>query len=280
MARIVVDAGHGGSDPGATFQGRQEKDDTLRLALAVGRILEDNGIDVVFTRTDDVYETPFQKATEANQAGADFFVSIHRNSSPVPNQYSGVETLVYDNSGIKAEMAENINNALERVGFANLGISERPGLVVLRRTQMPAVLVEAGFINSDEDNRLFDERFDDIAQAIADGILETVGGADPQPVSASMGDQGSADDDSIEWEMVDYRGDEDVPYYRVQTGVFRRRENAQEQLYQLQQQGFPAYIINEDGYYKVQVGAFEKLDNAIRMEAVLRQNGYSTFLTT
>ena len=280
MARIVVDAGHGGSDPGATFQGRQEKDDTLRLAMAVGRLLEDSGVDVVFTRTDDIYETPFQKATEANQAGADFFVSIHRNSSPVPNQYSGVETLVYDDSGIKAEMAENINNELEQVGFANLGISERPGLVVLRRTQMPAVLVEAGFINSDEDNRLFDERFDDIARAIADGILETVGSTSTQSESAGMGEQGDAYDDSAEWEMVDYRGDEEVPYYRVQTGVFRRRENAQEQLYQLQQQGFPAYIINEDGYYKVQVGAFEKLDNAIRMEAVLRKNGYSTFLTT
>ena len=280
MIRIVVDAGHGGSDPGAVYQGRQEKDDTLRLAMAVGRILEDNGVDVVFTRTDDIYETPFQKATEANQAGADFLVSIHRNSSPLPNQYSGVETLVYDDSGIKAEMAENINKELERAGFANLGISERPGLVVLRRTKMPAVLVEVGFINSDEDNRIFDEHFDEIAQAIADGVLETIRGTDAQSESADRDEEANTDDDSAEWGMEDYRGDEEVPYYRVQTGVFRRRENAQEQLYQLQQQGFPAYIINEDGYYKVQVGAFEKLDNAIRMESVLRKNGYSTFLTT
>ena len=85
---------HGGADPGAVFEGRQEKDDTLRLALAVGKILEENGQNVIYTRTTDVYQTPFQKATIGNEARADFFVSIHRNSSPVAGQYSGVETPV------------------------------------------------------------------------------------------------------------------------------------------------------------------------------------------
>ena len=56
----------------------------------------------------------------------------------------------------------------------NHGVNERPNLVVLNRTQMPAVLVEVSFINTDADNQLFDERFDEIAQAIADGILATV----------------------------------------------------------------------------------------------------------
>lgn len=64
MAKVVVDAGHGGSDPGAVYEGRQEKDDNLALALAVGSILAENGVDVVYTRTDDSYETPFQKAPE------------------------------------------------------------------------------------------------------------------------------------------------------------------------------------------------------------------------
>lgn len=104
----------------------------------------------------------------------DFFVSIHRNSYPTDNTVSGVETLVYDKSGIKLQMAENINEQLEAVGFVNLGVKERPGLVVLRRTRMPAVLVEVGFINSDTDNQLFDDNFDDIALAIAEGILDTL----------------------------------------------------------------------------------------------------------
>lgn len=57
------------------------------------------------------------------------------------------------------------------VGFVNHGVNERPNLAVLRRTNMPAVLVEVGFINTDRDNMLFDSRFDEIAQAIANGIL-------------------------------------------------------------------------------------------------------------
>ena len=87
---------HGGRDPGAVYQGRQEKDDTLRLTLAIGEILQNNGIDVEYTRTTDIYESTLQKAQEANAAGVDFFVSIHRNSFPTDNVVSGVESLVYD----------------------------------------------------------------------------------------------------------------------------------------------------------------------------------------
>ncbi len=175
MPLIVLDAGHGGANPGAVYQGRQEKDDVLALTLAVGRILENRGVDVYYTRTTDVYESPTQKALEGNQTGADYFVSIHRNSSPYPNQYSGIESLVYNRYGAAARMADSINQQLEAVGFLNQGVNQRQDLVVLNRTQMPAVLVEVGFINTDVDNQLFDQRFDDIAQAIADGILITLG---------------------------------------------------------------------------------------------------------
>ncbi len=174
MALVVLDAGHGGSNPGAVYQGRREKDDVLALTLAVGQILEANGVDVFYTRDDDTYESPYQKAQEGNQAGADYFVSIHRNSSPYPNQYSGVETLVYNRYGEAARLANNINDRLEQVGFINQGVNEQQNLVVLRRTQMPAVLVEVGFINTDADNALLDARFNETAQAIADGILQTV----------------------------------------------------------------------------------------------------------
>ena len=115
--KIMIDAGHGGSDPGAVYNGRQEKDDSLRLALAVGDILSRNGVDVEYTRTGDVYQTPFEKAQIANEADADFFISFHRNSSPSPNQYRGVEALIYDKSGIKLEMAENIVNGMGTTGM-------------------------------------------------------------------------------------------------------------------------------------------------------------------
>jgi len=92
----------------------------------------------------------------------------------MPNQYTGIETLVYNRYGEAARLAYNINEELEEVGFENQGVNERTNLAVLRRTQMPAVLVEVGFINTDADNALLDARFDDVAQAIADGILETI----------------------------------------------------------------------------------------------------------
>ncbi len=175
MATIVLDAGHGGSDSGAVYQNRIEKDDTLSLTLAVGNILEQNGVNVIYTRTNDIYESPAQKADEANAANADYFISIHRNSTPVPNSYSGVESLVYDSYGRAYEMAANINEQLNAIGMNNLGINERKNLVVLRRTSMPAVLLEIGYVNTDTDNVFFDQRFDDIANAIAQGILETIG---------------------------------------------------------------------------------------------------------
>lgn len=250
--KIMLDAGHGGEDPGAVSGGRQEKDDTLRLTLAVGDLLKNRGVDVEYTRTTDVYQTPFQKATIANQSGSDYFISFHRNSSPTPNQYTGVETLIYNKSGIKYDMAKNIVGALGEVGFQDLGVKERPGLVVLRRTTMPAVLIEAGFLNTDQDNRMFDEKFDEIAQAIASAILGTLGEEDV----------------------------EGPTYYRVQAGAFTKRQNADQLLYELLDQGYPAFLLNEDGYYKVQVGAYLQLGNAIAMEQKLRDAGYSTMITT
>ena len=328
--RIALDAGHGGSDPGAVYKGRQEKEDTLDLTLAVGDILKKNGIDVYYTRTTDEYETPFKKATDANNSGADLFVSIHRNSSENPNQYSGVETLVYSDTGLKAEVARNINNQLEDAGFKNLGVDERKNLVVLKRTKMPAVLVEVGFINNDKDNYLFDEEFDSIAQAIADGILESIPSGRPGNTTSNKSNRtdnnnnsnnNSNNNNSSNSQMNnsgrtasapidntamvnsippdnevfsvpvsssnimpqcpcdnnDY-DTENEALYRVQVGAYRNKDNADRMLNSLLIDGFPAFIIYEDGYYKVQVGAYRILLNAIKMEQRLRRFRYSTYI--
>ena len=71
METIIIDAGHGGYDNGATYQGRKEKEDTLKLAMAVGDILEKDGYNVIYTRTSDVYQSPFEKAQIANRSGGD-----------------------------------------------------------------------------------------------------------------------------------------------------------------------------------------------------------------
>lgn len=266
MAKIAIDAGHGGTtDPGAVYQGRQEKDDNLRLALAVGEILQNNGQEVFYTRTEDVYQTPLQKATAANESGADLLISFHRNSSEFPNQYTGVESLVYDKSGQKLEIAEGINSQLENIGFRNIGVKERPGLVILRRSKMPAVLVEAGFINSEEDNLLFDQEFDRIAQGIAQGILNTI---ETERMAESKPVRPGQDCDCAQ------------SFYRVQTGAFKNRENAFRQEKQLENDGYPAFVVQRGEYYLVQVGAFRRLENAVRMEASLRESGYQTYITT
>lgn len=287
----IFDPAHGGEDPGAVFEGRQEKDDNLRLALAVGRILEDRGQDVVYTRTEDVYQTPLQKANIANQAGADYFVSLHRNSSPMPNQYNGVETLVYRDVGIPAEMAQNINSELEETGFRNAGVRERTGLVVLRRTRMPAVLVEAGFINNDEDNRIFDENFDAMAEGIANGILQSIQeSGDMQAVNSPMEAEAKRYRQAVNTPMeAEARGYQQAgpdvmlvdgnATYQVQVGAFRKPENAQDLLNYLLMQGFPGYVVWEDELYKVKVGEFEMMENAVRLEQVLRRLGYNTFVT-
>ena len=306
---VALDAGHGGSDSGAVYQNRKEKDDVLRLTQAVGQILENNGINVFYVRTGDEYETPFKKATDANNSGADYFVSIHRNSSERPNQYTGVETLVYNDSGIKAEMARNINAELEAVGFKNLGVTERPNLVVLKRTRMPAVLVEVGFINNDEDNRLFDQKFDQIAQGIADGILKTLYSQDVNfnevpPYSEEEDDTSFENEQTMPPNamqpapmppnrpgmlmppasdmntMPTENWEENAPekLYRVQVGAYHDKSNAERMLNSLLMESFPAFMIYEDGYYKVQSGAFRYLYNAVKMEQRLRRFRYNTYI--
>ena len=271
MAKVVMDAGHGGSDPGAVSDGRREKDDNLALALAVGSILAENGVGVVYTRTDDTYETPFQKAQKGNQEGADLFISIHRNSSPEKDQYSGVETLLYDESGIKKELAENINRELAKEGFQNLGIRERPGLVVLRRTRMPAALIEVGFINTQADNELLDQNFDGVVRAIADGILMTLrknGLLSEENRSTAL--EYSEEPDGSEHKSF---------RYRVQTGAFRREENAWKLYQKLLKQCFPAEIGKDEDFFLVWVGNYARLDNAVKMEQVLKSLGYATYIS-
>ena len=92
---IMIDAGHGGNDPGAVYKGRREKDDNLALAMEVGRILSENGVDVLYTRTTDDYISPFERARLANEAKWIFYL-FSQEQQPEVNQYNGVEVLVYE----------------------------------------------------------------------------------------------------------------------------------------------------------------------------------------
>ena len=304
--KVIIDAGHGGQEPGAVYEGRQEKEDALQLAFDVGNALERRGISVSYTRVSDVYDSPYEKAAMANASDADIFLSIHRNAMPAPGIASGVENLVYEDSGTAGALGRNIGEALAEAGWTDLGVKERPGLVVLRNTKIPAVLVEVGFINNEKDNEFLDANMAATADAIADGVLKTFreldeaekagrpGGEPSRPAEGTSRPGGEtsqpAEGTGRPAEETGRPGGEtsrpagernpSSDLYVVQTGVYRQRKNAEAELLELRELGCPAYLTAKNGLFYVQAGAFRNLDNAVRMEQSLRRLGYGTVILT
>lgn len=250
---IILDAGHGGFDNGATHEGQVEKDQVLKLVKDVGSKLEQDGYVVKYIRTEDVYESPYQKAEKANALGGDYFISFHRNYSVEDNLYNGVQALVYS---FDAENAVKMGNALveqlETVGFQNLGLEEVPDLIVLRETKMPAVLLEVGFINSDKDQKIWENQYEEIVEAIVQGIRKAA------PIVVNHQARG---------------GD-----YFVQTGLFKYDVNAAYQLERLQMLGYEGTIHYEKPFYGVWVGSVDSLDEAVELQHRLRQDGFKTLI--
>lgn len=271
--KIIIDAGHGGYDNGASYQGRREKDDTLRLALALGDVLRGQGYDVEYTRTSDVYQSPVEKARIGNASGADYFISLHRNAAATPGRFNGVQTLVYDKSGIKNEMAENINSQLEDVGYNNISVEARPNLAVLRRTNMPALLVEVGFIDSDVDNEILDANFEQTVQAIADGIDQTI--RNVAPTFADDIDDEDDFDDRVDGIKRDTGYEKD---YQILVGIFRNFGSASYQKNRLENRGFDTEIFVEDELYQVRVGEFDTVEEALKTQKKLQDLGYATMI--
>lgn len=172
---VVIDAGHGGKDMGASHNGRNEKDDNLLLAQKVAECLEEKGIDYAVTRTLDVYLSLESRCRFANIRSADLFVSLHRNSAL--SDANGVEIWIgSENSADERRLAQSILDGLEKVGISeNRGVKsgyagEGNDYYVNKNTKMTSCLVELGFITSEDDNKLYDENIDAYAQAIADAI--------------------------------------------------------------------------------------------------------------
>ncbi len=245
--KIVLDAGHGGRDYGAVYDGRKEKDDNLKLTIETGEKLKNAGFHVFYTRKADIYYTPYERAASANREEADLFLSIHRNAYSEPDQVSGIVSCIYDANGVQSEIAKKLNENLEEIGFAYQKVEIRPNLVVLRRTNMPAILLQVGYLDSEEDNRLFDESIDKIADAIVDAVLAFM-----KPEKKEM--------------------------YHVQVGLFRIESNAEKLLQDLLAEDFSAFISFEEGYYMVLAGKFEELQEAVKLEKKLRDYAYATMI--
>ena len=214
IRRIVVDAGHGGHDPGASgVGGTKEKDVVLQIALKLARKLrEELGLDVVLTRSTDVFLELQERTAIANKVGADLFVSIHANASPNRNT-SGIETyylnlaktekaaqLAAKENGTSLEkvsllqavlfdlmanyklndsahLADEVQKAVYRkVGGNYAGVKnlgvKQGPFYVLVGATMPSILVETAFVSNDRE----EERLKDTAyqETTAEGIMEGV----------------------------------------------------------------------------------------------------------
>ena len=181
---VVIDAGHGGFDPGAFVaeNGAQtsEKSITLAIASKLRRILEAHGAKVLMTRTSDKHVKLEARPALANEVGADLFISIHNNTFKEMNVITGSSTYYHGSSPLSRKLASSVQNRLAPVtGMRNRGaVSDNSlyanGLAVLRETNMTAVLCEVGYINNTKDRqKLLDPQFQSrVANAIYLGIKD------------------------------------------------------------------------------------------------------------
>jgi len=169
---IVLDPGHGGSDTGAPYFGYYEKDIDLAVTLKVGALLAAAGYRVEYTRTTDATVSLAGRSGLANTVGADIFVCIHANAYPPKPEVCGLETYYLIGGERGKLLAEDIHAALlSAAGMDDRGV-RTANYYVLRHTDMPAVLVETGYLtNEDECARLASE---DYQNTLADGIARGI----------------------------------------------------------------------------------------------------------
>lgn len=224
---ICIDAGHGGSDSGAVFKGRLEKNDNLRLAFLLKEKLIANGFGILMTRESDVYKSLKFRTDLANAKKADLFIALHRNAFTT-SAANGVENWVYTTADNNTnQMAQYILKEIAIVGSPkNRGV-KKGNYHVLRESNMPACLLELLFISNPQDNEMYDKNFQQYADAIVKGICKFFGvsyvetAQKPEPPTAPE------------------------KLFKVQLGAFKKKSNALSLQEQLRQDGYDAVIIGE-----------------------------------
>ncbi len=172
---VVIDPGHGGKDPGAIgIGGLQEKNVILPISIKIAAILEQQGIQVVMTRDSDYFVDLGPRTVMADRVNANVFVSIHANSMPANRtDINGLETYYYESG---QRLARTIHNSiLGSIDIRDRGV-RKARFYVLRKSSMPSVLVEVGFVTGVVDSpRLGTTAYQNqMAEAISRGILQYV----------------------------------------------------------------------------------------------------------
>ena len=180
--KIYIDQGHNPRNPnaGAEGNGLREQDIVYRVGIALGELLAANGnFDVRLSRPTPETQIGTSNSTslrlrvaDANAWGADYFISLHTNAATAASA-TGSEAFVYSEPSSAFDLGEDILRRMSEVtGLNDRGTFVRPGLYVLRKTAMPAVLVELGFITNPSDARLMNENPELFATGIYQGILD------------------------------------------------------------------------------------------------------------
>ena len=180
--KIYIDQGHNPQNPnaGAEGNGLREQDIVFRIGIELAELLRANGnFDVRLSRPDADTQIGSSNSTslrlrvsDANSWGADYFISLHTNASSIPSA-TGVEAFAYSRPSSAFSLGEDIlENLSATTGLRNRGMQVRTNLYVLRKTTMPAVLVELGFITNPSDAELMNTRPDLFARGIYNGIVE------------------------------------------------------------------------------------------------------------
>lgn len=180
--KIYIDQGHNPRSPntGAEGNGLREQDITYEVGTILAQLLRQNGnFDVRLSRPTPTTQLGTSNSSslrarvdDANSWGADYFISIHTNASS-QSSANGTEVLVYSQPSTSAELAEDILEEITEItGLQSRGVKSRPGLYVLRKTTMPAVLVELGFITNPQDAARMRDNPNLFAQGIYRGLLD------------------------------------------------------------------------------------------------------------
>ena len=180
--KIYIDQGHNPKNPnaGAEGNGLREQDIVYRIGILLANLLRANpNFEVRLSRPtpetqlgNSNSESLRRRVADANAWGADYFISLHTNASSIPSA-NGSEAFAFSQSSPAFALGEDILVALSSAtGLKNRGMKVRNGLYVLRKTSMPALLLELGFITNPTDARLMSESPQLFADGIYRGILE------------------------------------------------------------------------------------------------------------
>ena len=172
---IYLDPGHGGTDEGCARNGVREKDINLAIALLVRERLIEQGYEVIMSREMDTYIAKEERVKEANEAGADIYISIHQNATDEGNAVSGMEVWYEeDDSGRDSKRLAQLirQQTLKSTGAAERELRGDADFHVTRNTSMPACLIETGFLSNAAERKMLS--LSEYQQKIADGIVQGI----------------------------------------------------------------------------------------------------------